>query len=155
LCIKYTSENFFFLLPLAPTWRLAPILEHRADFSVFLIIHRRQDSLDCDQTVARPLPKHRTTQTQKNAHTHETSMPWVGFELTIPASERAKTVHASDRSATVTGTSENRQRYIIELKRLRCIGGDRNRSVPRSLGITQLRGEKYYEYQSGTILSPR
>jgi hypothetical protein len=29
-------------------------------------------------------------------------MPYVGFEPTIPASERAKTVHASDRSATVT-----------------------------------------------------
>jgi hypothetical protein len=27
----------------------------------------------------------------------------VGFEPTIPASERAKTVHALDRSATVTG----------------------------------------------------
>jgi hypothetical protein len=30
-------------------------------------------------------------------------MPWVGFELRIPSSERAKTVHALDRSATVTG----------------------------------------------------
>jgi hypothetical protein len=30
-------------------------------------------------------------------------MPWVGFKLTILASERAKTVHALDRSATVTG----------------------------------------------------
>jgi hypothetical protein len=30
-------------------------------------------------------------------------MPYVGFELTIPASERAKTVHALDRAATVTG----------------------------------------------------
>jgi hypothetical protein len=30
-------------------------------------------------------------------------MPCVGFEPTIPASERAKTVHALDRSATVTG----------------------------------------------------
>jgi hypothetical protein len=28
-------------------------------------------------------------------------MPWVGFESTIPASERAKTVHALDRAATV------------------------------------------------------
>jgi hypothetical protein len=28
-------------------------------------------------------------------------MPWVGFEPTIPASERAKAVHALDRSATV------------------------------------------------------
>jgi hypothetical protein len=36
-------------------------------------------------------------------HKYRTSMPWVGFELTIPASERAKTVHASDRSATMTG----------------------------------------------------
>jgi hypothetical protein len=30
-------------------------------------------------------------------------MPWVGFEPTIPGSERAKTVHILDRSATVTG----------------------------------------------------
>jgi hypothetical protein len=29
-------------------------------------------------------------------------MPCVGFEPTIPASERAKTVHALDRAATVT-----------------------------------------------------
>jgi hypothetical protein len=33
-------------------------------------------------------------------------MPCVGFELTIPASERAKTVHALDRSATVTGVQK-------------------------------------------------
>jgi hypothetical protein len=31
-------------------------------------------------------------------------MPCVGFEPTIPASERAKTVHALDRAATVTGS---------------------------------------------------
>jgi hypothetical protein len=31
-------------------------------------------------------------------------MPYVGFEPTMPASERAKTVHALIRSATVTGT---------------------------------------------------
>jgi hypothetical protein len=30
-------------------------------------------------------------------------MPWVGFEPTIPAFERAKTVHALDRAATVIG----------------------------------------------------
>jgi hypothetical protein len=30
-------------------------------------------------------------------------MPWVGFESTIPVSERAKTVYALDCSATVTG----------------------------------------------------
>jgi hypothetical protein len=44
------------------------------------------------------------TQTQKmhTQHKHETSMPRVGFEATVPESERAKTVHALDRSATVT-----------------------------------------------------
>jgi hypothetical protein len=30
-------------------------------------------------------------------------MPWVRFEHTIPASERAKTLDALGRSATVTG----------------------------------------------------
>jgi hypothetical protein len=38
------------------------------------------------------------------AYTQQTSMPWVGFEPTIPASGRAKTVHASDREATVRRT---------------------------------------------------
>jgi hypothetical protein len=50
---------------------------------------------------ARPLPAHRTAQTQ-NKRT-QTSMSWVGLEPTIPVFERAKTVHASDRGATVTG----------------------------------------------------
>jgi hypothetical protein len=52
-----------------------------------------------DQPVARPLPTHRMTQTQ-NKRTH-TPLPWVGFELTIPAFERAKAVHDLDRAATV------------------------------------------------------
>jgi hypothetical protein len=30
-------------------------------------------------------------------------MPCVGFEPMVPTSERSKTVHALDRSATVTG----------------------------------------------------
>jgi hypothetical protein len=37
-------------------------------------------------------------------HTIQTSMPWVGFEPTIPAFERGKTVHTLDRKATVIGT---------------------------------------------------
>jgi hypothetical protein len=47
-----------------------------------------------DQPVARPLPAHRTAQTQ-NKRT-QTSMPRVGFETTIPVFERAKTVHTLD-----------------------------------------------------------
>jgi hypothetical protein len=54
-----------------------------------------------DQPVARLLPKHRTSQTQ-NKRT-QSSMPLVGFEPTIPASEWAKTVHALDCATTVTG----------------------------------------------------
>jgi hypothetical protein len=47
-----------------------------------------------DQLLARPLTKHRTAQTQnKHIYTHQTSIPWVGFEPTITASEQAKTVH--------------------------------------------------------------
>jgi hypothetical protein len=33
----------------------------------------------------------------------QTSMPRVGFELTIPVFERAQTVHALDRSAAMIG----------------------------------------------------
>jgi hypothetical protein len=33
-------------------------------------------------------------------------MPWVGFEPTIPVLQRAKTVHALDRAATVIGPDE-------------------------------------------------
>jgi hypothetical protein len=46
---------------------------------------------------------HRTTQTHNNRT--QTSMPLVGFEHTIPVFERAKTVHALDRAATVIGHS--------------------------------------------------
>jgi hypothetical protein len=41
-------------------------------------------------------------------------MPWVGFE-TFPASEQAKTVHALDRSATVTGHYEINLLYFYPL----------------------------------------
>jgi hypothetical protein len=59
-----------------------------------------------DQLVARLLSKHRTTPTQNKHITHAQHpcrfLPCVGFEPTMPASERAKTIHALNRSATVT-----------------------------------------------------
>jgi hypothetical protein len=55
-----------------------------------------------DQPVARSLIIHRTTQTQ-NKRTHKHPCLSVRLEATIPAFERAKTVHALDRSATVIG----------------------------------------------------
>jgi hypothetical protein len=42
------------------------------------------------------------TQQHKHKRT-QTSVPRVGFEPTIPVFERAKTVHASDRAATLIG----------------------------------------------------
>jgi hypothetical protein len=48
---------------------LAPTLEHRADFSVSISFTDGRTPWTGDQFVARPLPKHRTTQRQKNAHT--------------------------------------------------------------------------------------
>jgi hypothetical protein len=56
-----------------------------------------------DQPIRKSLPTHRTTQTQ-NKRT-KTSMSGVGFEPTIPVFERAKTVHALHRAATVIGQS--------------------------------------------------
>jgi hypothetical protein len=43
-----------------------------------------------------------------NTCTYQTSMPFVRFEPTISASERAETVHELDRSATLTGSSDKR-----------------------------------------------
>jgi hypothetical protein len=42
----------------------------------------------------------------QNKH-KQTSIPQVGFEPTIPAFKRAKTVHAFDHTATVIGTEQN------------------------------------------------
>jgi hypothetical protein len=56
-----------------------------------------------DQLIARPLP------TQGNTLT---SMPRVGFESTILASKRAKTVHALDHSVTVTGIRIHTERKM-------------------------------------------
>jgi hypothetical protein len=54
-----------------------------------------------DQPVARPLPTHRTAQT--HIKHMQTSIPRLEFEPRIPVFERAKTVHALDRAATVIG----------------------------------------------------
>jgi hypothetical protein len=54
-----------------------------------------------DQPVVRPLPTHRTTQTQNKRK--QTFMPRVELEPTITAFELAKTVYALDRAVTVIG----------------------------------------------------
>jgi hypothetical protein len=87
-----------------------------------------------DQLVARPLPQHTTTKTQKNTYTHHlTSMPKAGFQPAITASERSKTVHASDRSATATGFKVN---YNVNITTLHDITSNRAIEFWRRLGRT-------------------
>jgi hypothetical protein len=56
-----------------------------------------------DEGSARPKA---ATYTQDNTNTEykhiQTSIPWMGFETTIPGCERAKTVHVLDRTAAET-----------------------------------------------------
>jgi hypothetical protein len=54
-----------------------------------------------DQLVARPLPTHRTAQTQNKRK--KISTPLVEFEPTTPVFEWTKTVYALGRAATVIG----------------------------------------------------
>jgi hypothetical protein len=68
---------------------------------IMYLIHRGWTPLTGDQPLTRPLTTHRTTQPQNKLT--QTSMPQVGFEPTIPAFERAKTVHTLERAATAMG----------------------------------------------------
>jgi hypothetical protein len=85
---------FFFPLLLLPVRSIRLISQFHDHFT------DRRTPWKGDLLVARPIPKHRIN---AYTHTHQTSMLCVGFKPTIPASERAKTVHTLDRSATVTG----------------------------------------------------
>jgi hypothetical protein len=71
-------------------------------FSVFNPIQSRQESLDGGSVRRKAAPYTQIEQHKQNKRI-QTSMSWVGFEPTISASERTKTVHALDREATVTG----------------------------------------------------
>jgi hypothetical protein len=83
-------------------WLYSPLLDLAA-FSICLILYTvGRICWTGDEPISRPLPTHRTTQTQ-NKRT-QTSMPRVGFEPKIPVFERAKTVHALDRAAAVNGS---------------------------------------------------
>jgi hypothetical protein len=94
----YLVKVFFFSLALQSPWALAS-----AFFSFMIILQtvgllRRVISSSQGLYLNTGQHKHRI-----NTYTHQTSMPCLEFEPTIPASERVKRVHALDRSATVTG----------------------------------------------------
>jgi hypothetical protein len=85
-------------------WLYRPLLVLGRFYSFVILYTVGRTPWTGDQPVERPLPTHRTTQTQ-NKHT-PTYMPWIGFEPTIPVLERAKTVHALDRTATMIGCTD-------------------------------------------------
>jgi hypothetical protein len=73
-------------------WLYSPLLDLGRFFSFLIPYTDGRTPWTGDQPVARPLPAHRTAQTQSK-HT-QTSMPWEGLDPTIPAFERAETAHA-------------------------------------------------------------
>jgi hypothetical protein len=89
---RHFSGSISFLLPLL--WSIKHPWNTLFHFSFLILGQSVGLPGRGDQSVARPLLAHRTTQTQ-NKRT-QTSMPWVGLKPIIPAFERAKTVHALD-----------------------------------------------------------
>jgi hypothetical protein len=126
-CTEETWQNFvnttrampelFFLMSLPAYWGPWPLIQFRNHFSQTVGLLGRVISPSQGNYLNTRKHKHRI-----NAYTHQTSTPSVGFESTLPASERAKTGHASDRAATVTGVPEL---YRLKIPLLH-VSGDRN-----------------------------
>jgi hypothetical protein len=83
---------------------LQPFLGPWPDFFLrFLIFYAvGRTPWNRDQPIARPLPAHRTSQTQNKRI--QTSIPQVGFEPANPVFEPSKTVRALDYVTTVIGS---------------------------------------------------
>jgi hypothetical protein len=94
-------------------WLYSPLLDLGRFFSFLILYTVGRTPSTGDQPVARPLPTHRTTQTQ-NKRT-QTSMPWVGFEPTIPEFEWTKTVYGLDHAAIVISKSGSTDSYNFNL----------------------------------------
>jgi hypothetical protein len=94
-------NQFYTLVGLLMVYSYCSHLEYRAPvkrFVSFQFLNVRHSVGPLGRVIS-PSQGRYLTQTQ-NKH-RETSMPRVGFEPTIPASERAKKVHALDRATTV------------------------------------------------------
>jgi hypothetical protein len=99
-----TVMNLRFHLSLSLSlFPIASILEHRASVKRFVSLQflnpktvGRTPWTVISPSQGRYLYKHRINT--------DTSMPWVRFEPTIPAFERAKAVHVLDHAAIVIGT---------------------------------------------------
>jgi hypothetical protein len=88
---------FFFPLTLQPPWALASDFQFHDHLQTVGLLGR---VISSSQGIYLNTGQHKH---RINTYTYQTSKPYVGFGPTIPASKRAKTVHALYRSATVTG----------------------------------------------------
>jgi hypothetical protein len=98
---RLLTHRFFFSLALQPPWALDPHFLFHDLFTDGRLLGR---VISSSQGLYLNTGQHKH---RINTYTYQTYMPCMGFETTIPASERAKTVHNLDRSATVTGNSQN------------------------------------------------
>jgi hypothetical protein len=99
---KYCYLKLLLLLLLL--WLYSPLLGLGRFFRFLILYTVVRTPWMQDQPVARPLPTCWTTQTQNKRTQYRHQCLWVGLEPTIPAFERAKTIHALDHVANVTGT---------------------------------------------------
>jgi hypothetical protein len=91
---KYlTTITIYLHIPVPPTWSIRHSRNASLQFS-FLIFRQSVGHLGRGISPSQGRYLH----TEQHKHT-QTSMPWMGFEPTIKAFERAKTVHALDRAA--------------------------------------------------------
>jgi hypothetical protein len=88
---------FFFLWLDSPIWAWASSFRRG-----FMVTHFRHTTLGRTPLDEGPARRRDLYLTTHNTHNRQTSMPPVGFEPTIPVSERPKT-HALDRTATGIG----------------------------------------------------
>jgi hypothetical protein len=93
---RITESTFHFLKPhyryICLSMALQPFVGLWPLFSFLILYTVGRTPWTGDQPVARPLPTHRTTQTQYKRR--QTSLPRVGFEPTTPMFEQEKNVHA-------------------------------------------------------------
>jgi hypothetical protein len=84
-------------------------------FQFLDLLYIRYNTLD--RGISKPQGRYLRTGQQKTQNKlTQTSMPQMGFEPTIPAFEREKTVHALDRAASVVGKAhirKNKNKNII------------------------------------------
>jgi hypothetical protein len=106
------GQIYVYITLLIYLWLYSPLLGLGRFFSFLIFYTVGRAPWTGDQPTARPLPAHRTAQTQ-NKRT-QTYMPQVGLKPMIPVFERPKTVHALGRAATVIGTLP----YLAQLNKI-------------------------------------